>query len=70
MELHRRRFLQLAATAAAVPATSGVVQAQAYPSRPVRIVVGYPAGPIDEPTPFPRIPQGDTISVMSRTRAC
>jgi tripartite-type tricarboxylate transporter receptor subunit TctC len=40
----RRQFLRLAAGAAAVPATSRLARAQAYPSRPVRIVVGAPAG--------------------------
>ena len=40
----RRRFLHLAASAAALPALSGLAWAQAYPSRPVRIVVGYTAG--------------------------
>jgi tripartite-type tricarboxylate transporter receptor subunit TctC len=48
MEPHRRRFLQLAAIAAAVPAAPDVAQAQAYPSRPVRIVVGYPAGGVTD----------------------
>jgi tripartite-type tricarboxylate transporter receptor subunit TctC len=41
---HRRRFLHLAAGAAALPAASRVARAQGYPSRPVRIIVGYPAG--------------------------
>jgi tripartite-type tricarboxylate transporter receptor subunit TctC len=41
---HRRSFLRLAAGAATVPAVSRIARAQAYPSRPVRIVVGYPAG--------------------------
>ncbi len=40
----RRRFLRLAAGAAALPAVSRLAQAQAFPSRPVRIVVGGPAG--------------------------
>ena len=44
MKVPRRRFLHLAAGAAALPAVSRVTQAQAYPSRPVRIVVGFPAG--------------------------
>jgi tripartite-type tricarboxylate transporter receptor subunit TctC len=44
MKRPRRRFLQLAAGAAALPAVSQLVWAQTYPSRPVRIVVGYPAG--------------------------
>jgi tripartite-type tricarboxylate transporter receptor subunit TctC len=44
MTLHRRTFLSLAAGAAAVPAASRVARAQAYPSRPARIIVGFPAG--------------------------
>jgi tripartite-type tricarboxylate transporter receptor subunit TctC len=41
---HRRHLLHLAAGAAALPAVSRVARAQVYPSRPVRIVVGFPAG--------------------------
>jgi tripartite-type tricarboxylate transporter receptor subunit TctC len=41
---HRRQFLHLAAGAAALPAVSRIARAQAYPSRPVRIIVGFPAG--------------------------
>ena len=41
---HRRQFLHLAAGAAAVPAVSRVTWAQAYPSRPVRIIVGFATG--------------------------
>src|SRR5215813_7786928 len=41
---HRRQFLHLAAGAAALPAVSRVARAQAYPTRPVRIVVGFAAG--------------------------
>jgi tripartite-type tricarboxylate transporter receptor subunit TctC len=44
MNLLRRRFLHLAAAAAAIPALSRFAGAQAYPSRPVRLVVGFPAG--------------------------
>ncbi len=45
MTLARRRFLHLAAVvAAASQANSRVARAQAYPTRPVRIVVGFPAG--------------------------
>src|SRR5262245_63932891 len=44
MTLPRRRFLQLAAGAAALPFAPHVVRAQAYPTRPVRIVVGLAAG--------------------------
>ena len=44
MKLLRRRFLQLAATAAVVPAVLEAASAQDYPTRPVRLVVGFPAG--------------------------
>jgi len=44
MKLPRRKFLHLAAGAAALPALSRVARARAYPSRPVRIIVGFPAG--------------------------
>ena len=44
MKLPRRQFLHLAAGAAALPAVSRIARAQAYPSRPVRIVVGFAAG--------------------------
>jgi tripartite-type tricarboxylate transporter receptor subunit TctC len=41
---HRRRFLHLAAGVAALPVVSRVAWAQTYPSRPVRLVVGFGAG--------------------------
>ncbi len=44
MTLPRRRILQLAAGAAALPALSYVARADTYPSRPVRLVVGFYAG--------------------------
>jgi tripartite-type tricarboxylate transporter receptor subunit TctC len=44
MKLPRRRFLQLAAGAAALPAVSSVARAQAYPARPVRVIVGFTPG--------------------------
>jgi tripartite-type tricarboxylate transporter receptor subunit TctC len=44
MKLSRRRFLHLAAGAATLPAASRIAKAQAYPARPVRWIVGYPAG--------------------------
>ena len=44
MKLPRRRFLHLAAGAAALPAASRIAWAQAYPTRPVRLVVPAPAG--------------------------
>jgi tripartite-type tricarboxylate transporter receptor subunit TctC len=48
MKFPRRRFLRLAACAAAVPAASHIAWSQAYPVRPVRIVVGLsPGGSVD-----------------------
>jgi tripartite-type tricarboxylate transporter receptor subunit TctC len=44
MKLPRRTFLHLAAGAAALPTVSRIARAQAYPSRPVRIIVGFAAG--------------------------
>jgi tripartite-type tricarboxylate transporter receptor subunit TctC len=48
MKLPRRRFLHLAAGAAALPAVSRVAWAQAYPTRPVRIIIGFAAGGVVE----------------------
>jgi tripartite-type tricarboxylate transporter receptor subunit TctC len=44
MKLPRRKFLHLAAGAAALPAVSGFAWAQTYPSRPVRLIVTFAAG--------------------------
>src|SRR5262245_9750006 len=44
MKLPRRKFLHLTAGAVALPAVSRMARAQAYPSRPVRIIVPFPAG--------------------------
>ncbi|MGA2942893.1 MAG: tripartite tricarboxylate transporter substrate-binding protein, partial [Xanthobacteraceae bacterium] len=44
MKLPRRQFLHLAAGAAALPAVPHVAKAQSYPSRPVRLIVAFPAG--------------------------
>jgi tripartite-type tricarboxylate transporter receptor subunit TctC len=48
MSLARRRFLQLTAGAIAVPFVPTIARAQAYPVRPVRVLVGFPqGGPVD-----------------------
>jgi tripartite-type tricarboxylate transporter receptor subunit TctC len=44
MKLPRRKFLHLAAAAAALPAVSRIARAQTYPARPVRIIVGFAPG--------------------------
>jgi tripartite-type tricarboxylate transporter receptor subunit TctC len=48
MKLPRRKFLQLAAGAAALPALPGIARAEAYPARPITLVAPFPAGgPVD-----------------------
>src|SRR5262245_45974650 len=44
MKLPRRRFLHLAAGAAALPFAPRIARAQSYPTRPVRLVIGFPVG--------------------------
>src|SRR5712664_2465087 len=44
MKLPRRKFLRLAAGAAALPAVSHFAWAQTYPTKPVRLIVGFPPG--------------------------
>src|SRR5216684_110640 len=44
MKFPRRRFLQLAAAAAVLPAVSKTAKAQNYPTRPIRLIVGYTPG--------------------------
>ena len=50
MRLCRRQFLHLAAGATTLPAVSRIARAQIYPTRPVRIVVGFPAGGVTDIT--------------------
>jgi tripartite-type tricarboxylate transporter receptor subunit TctC len=53
MKFPRRQFLRLAASAAALPAASRIATAQTYPSRPITMIVPYPAGgPVDELWPM------------------
>jgi tripartite-type tricarboxylate transporter receptor subunit TctC len=44
MKLSRQQFLRVAASAAVLPALSRIGRAQAYPTRPLRLVVGFPPG--------------------------
>ena len=51
MKLPRRQFLHLAAGAAALPAVLRIASAQAYPTRPVQVIVPFapPATPTSSP---------------------
>jgi tripartite-type tricarboxylate transporter receptor subunit TctC len=44
MKLPRRRFLHMAAGVAALHAVSRTASAQAYPTKPIRWIIGFPAG--------------------------
>jgi tripartite-type tricarboxylate transporter receptor subunit TctC len=44
MRLPRRQFLRVAAGAVALPAFARLAWAQTYPARPVRVIIGFPAG--------------------------
>ena len=44
MRLPRRQFLRLAASAATLPAATRIARAQTYPSRPIRLILGFAAG--------------------------
>jgi tripartite-type tricarboxylate transporter receptor subunit TctC len=50
MKLPRRKFLHLAASAITLPAASRIARAQTYPSRPVRIIAGFPPGSASDVT--------------------
>jgi len=44
MRIRRRRFLSLAGTGVALAATAMIARAEPYPARPIRVIVGFPAG--------------------------
>jgi tripartite-type tricarboxylate transporter receptor subunit TctC len=74
MKLPRRRFLHLAAGAAAVPAVSRIAKAQAYPIRPIRAIVPAGAGSAVDVIPrlvFDQLSKqlGQPIVVENRTGA-
>jgi tripartite-type tricarboxylate transporter receptor subunit TctC len=48
MELSRRRFLHLAAGIVALPVLPHIAKAQAYPTKPVRLIVGFPPGGVGD----------------------
>ena len=71
MKLPRRNFLQLAAGASALPAVSPITRAQAYPTRPVTMVVTFPAGsgvrkqtPVTGVSPFRKVGLSVTASEL------
>jgi hypothetical protein len=65
MKLPRRQFLHLAAGAAAVPALSGIARAQAYPTRPIRLVVPFGLSEMGRRTnPLPREKAARPLAVI------
>jgi tripartite-type tricarboxylate transporter receptor subunit TctC len=74
MKLPRRNFLHLAAGAAALPAVSRIARAQAYPTRPITMVVPFPpGGPLDTvgriTAEFMRVTLGQPIIIENVTGA-
>jgi hypothetical protein len=68
MKLPRRKFLHLAAGAAALPAVSRFAWAQTYPTRPVRIVVGFAAGGLTSVGSATRVFTNGTMADLLVTR--
>jgi hypothetical protein len=64
MKLRRRRFLHLAASAAALPVMLRIATAQTYPSRPIMMIVPYPAAVIT-----PHYPKQGPQGVVGRFRS-
>jgi tripartite-type tricarboxylate transporter receptor subunit TctC len=73
MKLPRRNFLHLAAGAAALPVLSRIARAQAYPTRPVRLIAGFPprgaasrfAASGQKPTALERLSAGFSGALVS-----
>jgi tripartite-type tricarboxylate transporter receptor subunit TctC len=61
LKLPRRQFLHLAAGAAALPAVSRFAQAQAYPTRPVRLVIPFPPGGVYDAVGRPWVDRMKTL---------
>src|SRR5436190_8225987 len=74
MQLHRRRLLRLAVCSATLPVVTRIARAQSYPTRPITIVVPFPAGgPTDTIARIMaegmRAPLGQTVVVENTTGA-
>ena len=64
----RRTFLHLAAAAAALPALPRIVRAQAYPTRPVRIIAAFAAGGGVDITAYAMVMQNINRELCRRLR--
>ena len=74
MKFARRKFLEVAAGAVALPTVSRIARAQAYPTRSITIMVGAAAGgPTDtiarNPAPYLRASLGQAIRQTTQRRA-